>query len=59
MSNSSTPVPPPRGTGLSLYANLLDPSTSAPGSISKGPVLKSAEQAQEEASAKKRQLDSG
>lgn len=59
MSNSSTPGPPQRGTGLSLYANLLDSSASAPGSISKGPVLRNSEQAQEEASAKKRQLDAG
>ncbi|KAI0420657.1 hypothetical protein F5X98DRAFT_13439 [Xylaria grammica] len=30
--------PPPRG-GLSLYANLLEPESSAPGSISRAPVV--------------------
>ncbi|KAL3424439.1 G-patch domain-containing protein [Phlyctema vagabunda] len=53
--------PPPRGSGLSLYANLLDPSASTPGSISKAPVVfkpgaNDASQG-EDASAKKHQID--
>ncbi|KAI1420413.1 hypothetical protein F5Y12DRAFT_773227 [Xylaria sp. FL1777] len=34
--------PPPRGGGLSLYANLLEPEGSAPGSISRAPVVSQA-----------------
>ncbi|MCJ1308442.1 hypothetical protein MMC25_002095 [Agyrium rufum] len=51
--------------GLSLYANLLDPSnkSSAPGTISKGPVLfkqpSNFEQSQEEGSAQKQQISAG
>lgn len=60
MSNppSSTPA---RG-GLSLYANLLDPSSSdTPSSITKGPVVfkTAAASAEDEASAKKPQIDAG
>jgi splicing factor 45 len=56
MSNNSTPAP----RGLSLYANLLDPDSSAPGTISKGPVVfnKAGAEAAEEASVKK-PIDSG
>ena len=39
---STGPPPPPKGgmTSLSLYANLLDPSSSnAPGTISRAPVV--------------------
>ncbi|KAG9241964.1 hypothetical protein BJ878DRAFT_518110 [Calycina marina] len=56
MSDPLNQAPPQRSTGLSLYANLLDVGAT-PGSISKGPVLKRAEQAQEEAAAKKHQID--
>ncbi|KAI0509432.1 hypothetical protein F5B22DRAFT_617013, partial [Xylaria bambusicola] len=31
--------PPPRSGGLSLYANLLEPESNAPGSISRAPVV--------------------
>ena len=59
MSNSSTPA---KGTGLSLYANLLDPSAATtPGTISKAPVVFKTDAADipEEASAKKHQIDAG
>jgi splicing factor 45 len=59
MSNSSTPA---RGTGLSLYANLLDPSAATtPGTISKAPVVfkTGAADTPEEASAKRHQIDAG
>ncbi|KAI1826010.1 hypothetical protein F4861DRAFT_537371 [Xylaria intraflava] len=36
---AADPPPPRTGGGLSLYANLLDPETNAPGSISRGPVV--------------------
>lgn len=38
MSSPPKPSGPPRSSGLSLYANLLDPTASTPGSIAKGPV---------------------
>ena len=58
MSNSSTSGPPQRA-GLSLYANLLDPSGDA--SISRGPVVfkNPAAENTEETSAKKHQIDAG
>lgn len=59
MSNSSTPA---RGTGLSLYANLLDPTAATtPGSVSRAPVVfKTGSVATpEDASAKKHQIDAG
>lgn len=59
MSNSSNPG---RGTGLSLYANLLDPSAAtAPGTISKAPVVfkTGAADTAEDGSAKKHQIDAG
>jgi splicing factor 45 len=62
MSNSSAPNPPTRSGGLSLYANLLDPTNaSTPGSITKGPVVfkTPAADATDEASAKKPQIDAG
>jgi hypothetical protein len=59
MSNSSTPA---RGAGLSLYANLLDPSAATtPGTVSRAPVVFKTGTADtpEEASAKKHQIDAG
>ncbi|KAL5324339.1 hypothetical protein ACEPPN_008884 [Leptodophora sp. 'Broadleaf-Isolate-01'] len=57
MSNSNqTPVP--RSGGLSLYANLLDPDSSTPGTISKGPVVFKPADAADDGSAKKPQIDS-
>ncbi|KAH8596528.1 hypothetical protein B0O99DRAFT_510277 [Bisporella sp. PMI_857] len=57
MSESSTPNPSHRNTGLSLYANLLDPSaTTVPGTISKGPILKATD-VSEDSSTKKPQID--
>lgn len=59
---SNPPNSTPARGGLSLYANLLDPSSGdAPGSITKGPVVfKSAVASMEdEASAKKPQIDAG
>lgn len=48
----------PRRTGLSLYANLLDPTAATtPGSIAKAPVVFNAAGASEEQPAKKHQLD--
>ncbi|KAB8301117.1 hypothetical protein EYC80_003020 [Monilinia laxa] len=58
MSNPSNSTPA-RG-GLSLYANLLDPSSGdAPGSITKGPVVfkTAAASVEDEASTKKPQID--
>ncbi|QSZ31690.1 hypothetical protein DSL72_001257 [Monilinia vaccinii-corymbosi] len=58
MSNPQNPTPA-RG-GLSLYANLLDPSSGdTPGSITKGPVVfkSAAASVEDEASAKKPQID--
>lgn len=37
MANDRAAAAPPRG-GLSLYANLLDPKSAAPGTISSAPV---------------------
>ena len=58
MSNSSKNPPAPRPGGLSLYANLLDPGSAAPGTISKGPVVFKPAETPDEASAKKPQIDS-
>ncbi|PBP15296.1 G-patch DNA repair protein [Diplocarpon rosae] len=57
MSDSTNQASVPRPGGLSLYANLLDPSSTAPGTISKGPVVFKPADAAEEAPAK-RPLDS-
>lgn len=48
---------PPTRTGLSLYANLLDPSKNAPGTISSAPVSynKPSESSPEDEAAKKQQ----
>ncbi|ESZ97541.1 hypothetical protein SBOR_2088 [Sclerotinia borealis F-4128] len=59
---SNLPNPTPARSGLSLYANLLDPSSSdTPGSIIKGPVVfkptAAATSAEDEISAKKSQID--
>lgn len=57
MSSSSTPA-----RGLSLYANLLDPSAATtPGSVSRAPVVfkTGAADTHEDASAKKHQIDAG
>lgn len=61
MSKPTTPAPA-RSGGLSLYANLLDPTAAtAPASISKGPVVfkTGAPDPSEEASAKKHGIDAG
>lgn len=55
---------PPKGGGLSLYANLLDPdASSTPGSISRGPVVfkqpAEGEPQSDESAAKKQQLSAG
>ncbi|KAM3072271.1 hypothetical protein ACMFMG_009084 [Clarireedia jacksonii] len=58
---SNAPNPAPARGGLSLYANLLDPSSSnTPGSITKGPVVfkNATSSTEEEGSAKKPQVDS-
>ena len=64
MASDSTPSKP--GGTLSLYANLLDPSSadsSAPGTISRAPVVfkqSSEDDAQsDESAAKKQQLNAG
>ncbi|KAH7356688.1 hypothetical protein BKA65DRAFT_604473 [Rhexocercosporidium sp. MPI-PUGE-AT-0058] len=57
MSNPNQ-TPAPRGGGLSLYANLLDPESSTPGTISKGPVVFKPADAADDGSAKKPQIDS-
>lgn len=61
--SSSNPPPPARTGGLSLYANLLDPTnTSTPGSISKAPVIfknPTVEPVEEPTIAKKPQIDAG
>src|SRR4051794_39635930 len=67
MPSNSDSQPPPRPAGgsmVSLYANLLDPSSaSSPASISRAPVVfqpPSADNAQQdEASAKKQQISAG
>ena len=50
---ANDPSPPPRG-GLSLYANLLDPSKSG-ATISAAPVSYKQETSQEDEAAKKQQ----
>ena len=56
MSGSSNTGTPQRSGGLSLYANLLDPTATTAASISKGPVVfKPAESSEE----KKPGIDSG
>ncbi|PVH84419.1 hypothetical protein DL98DRAFT_76222 [Cadophora sp. DSE1049] len=57
MSNPNQ-TPTPRSGGLSLYANLLDPESSSPGTISKGPVVFKPADAADDGSAKKPQIDS-
>ncbi|KAJ5040973.1 uncharacterized protein L3040_005532 [Drepanopeziza brunnea f. sp. 'multigermtubi'] len=53
MSSSANQTPTPRAGGLSLYANLLDADSTAPGTISKAPVIFKQPDAAEEGSAKK------
>jgi len=50
--------PAPSRSGLSLYANLLDPSKNAPGTISSAPVTynKAAEASEDEAAKKQKEL---
>jgi len=60
MAPESTPAKP----GLSLYANLLDPSnnTATPGTISRAPVVfkqPSENDAQQDDAAKKQQMSAG
>ena len=56
---SSDPTPPKR-SGLSLYANLLDPSSSTPGSVSRAPVVfKQPEAQQDGEAAAKKQVNAG
>lgn len=58
-TDSTTPA---KGGGMmSLYANLLGPSAdSAPGTISRAPVVfKQGDDAQDESTAKKQQLNAG
>lgn len=57
MSNPSNPKPPTRGSGLSLYANLLDPTGGA--TVSKGPVVFKPAETPDEAISKKPQIDPG
>jgi len=59
MPDSSTPGSAPRGAGLSLYANLLDPTSSA--TVSRGPVVFKATSSEsaDDASTKKPQIDPG
>jgi len=62
MSNPANSNPPLRGTGLSLYANLLNPTAATtPTSISRGPVVFKTGPAEspqgDDASAKKHQID--
>ena len=62
---SSNGPPKPQRAGLSLYANLLDPSSDgsgAPGTISKAPVLFSkagGDQSQPDETSQKQQLSAG
>lgn len=57
MSNDKPPV----RTGLSLYANLLDPTKSAPGTISSAPVTynKTSDASAEDEATKKQQALAG
>ena len=60
MSNTSNPKPPARGMGLSLYAHLVDPEgATSSATVSKGPVVFKPAESQEDASAKKPQIDPG
>lgn len=65
MATPSNNGNPPRSSGLSLYANLLDPSSeSTPSSVSRGPVIfkaagTDAAENDASASAKKPAIDSG
>ena len=60
MSNSSNPTPPSRGTGLSLYANLLDPSgATSSATVSKGPVVFKPAESPDDASMRKPSIDPG
>ncbi len=59
MSTSSNQASTPKTGGLSLYANLLDPDSASPGTISKGPVVFKPAEAAEDAAAKKPGIDSG
>jgi len=63
MSQNNNPNPTPRPGGLSLYANLLDPTnTSTPGSIAKAPVIfknPTVEPVEEQSTTKKPQIDAG
>ena len=56
------PESTPKGGGLSLYANLLDPDASTtPGTISRAPVVfkQNAEEQTDESAAKSQQLSAG
>ena len=52
------PSPPPRG-GLSLYANLLDPSKAGSGTISAAPVSYKQPDSEQDETAKKQQALAG
>lgn len=58
---SNPPSATPARNGLSLYANLLDPSSSdTPGSITKGPIVfKTGTASVEDEAPKKPQIDAG
>lgn len=60
MANENSTSTPSR-SGLSLYANLLDPSNNAPGTISSAPVTynRPAEGSVEDENAKKQQALAG
>jgi len=58
MSSSDTPAPARKG-GLSLYANLLDPTAAAAGTISSAPVSYTNTADQDEAASKKPQMNAG
>jgi splicing factor 45 len=55
---ANDPMAPARG-GLSLYANLLDPKSSTPGSISSAPVSYKQENAENDEAAKQQQSLAG
>jgi hypothetical protein len=55
---ANDPAPPAR-SGLSLYANLLDPQSSTPGSISSAPVSYQQQDAEQDEAAKKQQSLAG
>lgn len=51
---------PPKRGGLSLYANLLDPKSSTPGSVSSAPVVyKQPDASKEDEAAAKKQVNAG